>query len=104
LSARFGEHVITSDDIVFADDDGVLFVPADCLNEVLDAASAISQVECEQASRIAAGEILRAQTSFDEYPSRRSNDSAYTVRQHHLRQIGGAIEERPRISRVATRC
>jgi len=28
-SARFGEHVITSDDIVFADDDGVAFVPAD---------------------------------------------------------------------------
>ena len=91
-SARFGEHVITSDDIVFADDDGVAFVPSDRLDEVLDAARAIWQVERAQASRIAAGETLRAQTSFDEYLSRRANDSSYTFRQH-LRQIGGAIEE-----------
>ncbi|HVR13161.1 MAG TPA: hypothetical protein VMS41_05230 [Gaiellaceae bacterium] len=91
-SARFGEHVITSDDIVFADDDGVAFVPADRVDEVLDAARAIWQVEREQASRIAAGETLRAQTSFDEYLSRRANDLSYTLRQH-LRQIGGAIEE-----------
>jgi 4-hydroxy-4-methyl-2-oxoglutarate aldolase len=91
-SARFGEDVITSDDIVFADDDGVAFVPADRVDEVLDAARAIWQVEREQASRIAAGETLRAQTSSDEYLSRRANDLSYTLRQH-LRQIGGAIEE-----------
>ena len=84
-SARFGEHVITSDDIVFADDDGVAFVPADRVDEVLDAARAIWQVEREQASRIAAGETLRAQTSFDEYLSRCANDLSYTLRQH-LRQ------------------
>jgi regulator of RNase E activity RraA len=91
-SAHFGQHVITSDDIVFADDDGVIFVPADRVDEVVDAARKISQIEREQASRIAAGETLRAQTSFDEYLSRRVSDSAYTFRQH-LRQIGGAIEE-----------
>jgi 4-hydroxy-4-methyl-2-oxoglutarate aldolase len=91
-SARFGEHLITSGDVVFADDDGVVFVPAERVDEVLDAARAIWQVEREQASRIAAGETLRAQTSFDEYLSRRANDSSYTLRQH-LRQIGGAIEE-----------
>ena len=91
-SARFGEHVITNDDVVFADDDGVVFVPAERVDEVLDAAGAIWQVERDQASRIAAGETLRAQTSFDEYLSRRANDLSYTLRQH-LRQIGGAIEE-----------
>jgi len=91
-SARFGEHVITSDDVVFADDDGVVFVPRERVDEVLDAARAIWHVEREQASRIAAGETLRAQTSFDEYLSRRADDSSYTFRQH-LRQIGGAIEE-----------
>jgi len=91
-SARFGEHVITNDDVVFADDDGVVFVPAERVDEVLDAAGAIWQVERDQASRIAAGETLRAQTSFAEYLSRRANDSSYTLRQH-LRQIGGAIEE-----------
>jgi 4-hydroxy-4-methyl-2-oxoglutarate aldolase len=77
---------------VFADDDGVIFVPSDRIDEVLDAAHAIWQVEREQASRIVAGETLRAQTSFDQYLSRRVNDSSYTFRQH-LRQIGGAIEE-----------
>jgi 4-hydroxy-4-methyl-2-oxoglutarate aldolase len=91
-SARFGEHVITSDDIVFADDDGALFVPADRVDEVLGAANAIFQVEREQASRITVDETLRAQTSFDLYLSRRANDSSYTFRQH-LREIGGAIEE-----------
>jgi regulator of RNase E activity RraA len=91
-SAHFGAHVVTSHDIVFADDDGVAFVPADRVDEVLDAARAIWHVEREQASRIAAGETLRAQTLFDEYLSRRANDSSYSLRQH-LRQIGGAIEE-----------
>jgi regulator of RNase E activity RraA len=91
-SARFGAHVITSDDVVFADDDGVVFVPADRVDEVVDAARAIWQVEREQASRIVAGETLRAQTSFDEYLSRRADDPSYTFRQH-LRQMGGAIEE-----------
>lgn len=91
-SARFGEHMITRDDVVFADDDGVVFVPAERVDEVLDAARAIWEVEREQASRIAAGETLRAQTSFDEYLSRRADDSSYTFRRH-LRQIGGAVEE-----------
>ena len=40
----------------------------------------------------AAGETLRAQTSFDENLSHRANDSSYTFRQH-LQQIDGAIEE-----------
>ena len=91
-SARFGAHMITRDDIVFADDDGVAFVPADSVDEVLDAARAIWHIEREQASRIAAGQTLRVQTSFDQYLTRRGNDSSYTLRQH-LRQIGGAIEE-----------
>jgi 4-hydroxy-4-methyl-2-oxoglutarate aldolase len=91
-SARFGEHVITSGDVVFADDDGVVFVSSDRLDEVLGAARAIWQVEREQASRIMAGETLRAQTSFDQYVSRRAADSSYTFRRH-LRQVGGAIEE-----------
>lgn len=91
-SARFGEHLITSDDIVFADDDGVVFVPADRVDEVVDAARAIWQTEREQASRIVAGETLRAQTSFDQYLTRRAKESSFTFRQH-LRQIGGAIEE-----------
>jgi regulator of RNase E activity RraA len=91
-SARVGDHLVTCDDVVFADDDGALFVPAAQVDEVLQAARAISEVEREQAQRIRAGDTLRAQTSFDDYLARRAEDRAYSFRQH-LRAVGGAIEE-----------
>jgi len=90
--ARIGEHVVTRDDVVFADDDGVLFVARDRVDEVLGAARRIRDVERDQAERIVAGETLRAQTRFDEYLAVRANDPAYTFRRH-LREVGGAIEE-----------
>ena len=91
-SARFGAHVVTADDIVFADDDGVLFVAAALVEQVLEAARAIWTTERTQAGKIAAGETLRRQTEFDGYLTRRGADPSYTFRQH-LRRIGGAIEE-----------
>jgi 4-hydroxy-4-methyl-2-oxoglutarate aldolase len=91
-SARFGPHLVTRDDIVFGDDDGVLFVPAAHVEAVLATAHQIWQTEREQARRIRAGDPLRAQTAFDEYLARRATDSSYGFRQH-LRRIGGAIEE-----------
>jgi len=91
-SARFGAHVVTRDDVVFADDDGVLFVPADRVEDVLATARGIGATERAQAERIRAGETLRRQTAFDEYLARREADPAYTFRQH-LRRIGGEIEE-----------
>jgi len=91
-SARFGAHVVTRDDVVFADDDGVLFVPADRVEEVLATARGIGATERAQAERIRAGETLRRQTAFDEYLARREADPAYTFRQH-LRRIGGEVEE-----------
>ncbi|MET7748354.1 RraA family protein [Micromonospora sp. NPDC005367] len=90
--ARVGEHEVSRDDLVFGDDDGVLFVAADVLDEVLATAERIRQVEREQAARIRAGETLRQQTAFDDYLARRAVDPAYTFRRH-LRQVGGAIEE-----------
>jgi regulator of RNase E activity RraA len=90
--ASFGDQTVTRDDVVFADDDGVLFVARDRADEVLAAARAISETERGQARRIAAGETLRAQTAFDEYLSRRADDPGYTFRRH-LRRVGGAIEE-----------
>jgi regulator of RNase E activity RraA len=92
LSARFGGHVVTRDDVVFADDDGVLFVASDRVDEVLAAAEEIRREERDQASRIESGVPLRTQTRFDDYLARRAVDPAYTFRQH-LREIGGAIEE-----------
>jgi regulator of RNase E activity RraA len=91
-SARFGPHEVTSGDVVFADDDGVLFVAGERVEEVLAAARRIWETEREQARRMREGETLRAQTAFDDYLARRAADASYTFRRH-LRQIGGAIEE-----------
>ncbi|MEU3186344.1 RraA family protein [Streptomyces sp. NPDC006923] len=91
-SARFGPHLVSADDIVFGDEDGVLFVAAERADEVLATAHRIRDTEREQARRIGAGETLRRQTAFDDYLARRAADPAYTFRRH-LRRIGGAIEE-----------
>ncbi|SIM64062.1 RraA family protein [Micromonospora cremea] len=91
-SARFGGYEVDRVDLVFGDDDGVLFVPADRGGEVLATAAEIRRVEREQAARIPAGETLRRQTVFADYLRRRAEDPSYTFRRH-LRRIGGAIEE-----------
>lgn len=91
-TVRFGSHAVAAGDVVFADDDGVAFVPADRAEEVLEAATSIAAVERAQAVKIRDGETLRLQTSFDEYLAGRDADPAYTFRTH-LRRVGGAIEE-----------
>jgi len=91
-TARFGPHLVSADDIVFGDDDGVLFVAEDRAEQVLKSAHQIWQTEREQARRIRAGHTLREQTAFDEYLARRAADPAYTFRKH-LRRTAGAIEE-----------
>jgi regulator of RNase E activity RraA len=91
-SARIGSHWVTTEDIVFCDDDGVAFVGADRVEEVLSAARAIWEIERRQAEKIRNGETLRAQTGFADYLARRSSDSTYTFRAH-LRAVRGAIEQ-----------
>ncbi|MFI0712303.1 RraA family protein [Streptomyces inhibens] len=91
-TARFGPHLVNSDDIVLGDDDGVLFLAAAHVDAVRETARQIQQKEREQARRIRTGETLRRQTAFDAYLAQREADPAYTFRRH-LRRIGGAIEE-----------
>jgi 4-hydroxy-4-methyl-2-oxoglutarate aldolase len=91
-TAWFGAHMVSADDVVFGDDDGVLFVTAERSEEVLATAREIWQTEREQARQIRAGETLRRQTAFDDYVTRRAANPSYTFRRH-LRRIGGAIEE-----------
>jgi 4-hydroxy-4-methyl-2-oxoglutarate aldolase len=90
--ARIGSLSVTTKDIVFCDDDGVAFVGADRIEEVLSAATEIWKIERRQAERIRNGETLRAQTRFAEYLALRSSDSTYTFRAH-LRAVRGAIEQ-----------
>jgi 4-hydroxy-4-methyl-2-oxoglutarate aldolase len=91
-TARFGAHMAGRGDIVFADDDGVVFVPAGQAGPVLAAARQIGEVERDQARRITEGQTLRQQTAFDDYLAQRAADPSFTFRQH-LRRTGGAIEE-----------
>jgi regulator of RNase E activity RraA len=91
-SAQFGEFKVTREDIVFADQDGVLFAPIQRIEKILSTARTIGQTERRQADEVRAGKKLREQLQFDDYLAVHSKDSTYTFRQH-LRAIGGAIEE-----------
>jgi 4-hydroxy-4-methyl-2-oxoglutarate aldolase len=92
VTARFGPHLVSAGDVVFADDDGALFVAAERAEQVLVTAHQIWQTERDQARWIREGRTLRQQTAFDDYLARRAAAPSYTFRRH-LRRIGGAIEE-----------
>jgi 4-hydroxy-4-methyl-2-oxoglutarate aldolase len=91
-SARFGNFLVEPGDVVFADDDGCLFVAADRVDELLRVAQEIRQRERHQAEAIKSGRSLREQLDFARYLEKRATDSSYTFREH-LRKISGAIEE-----------
>ena len=90
-AARVGDWTVTRDDVVFGDEDGVLFVPADRVDGVLELAAGIAATEGRQADDIRAGRSLREQVRFDDYLVARAADPALTFRDH-LRGVGGEIE------------
>jgi 4-hydroxy-4-methyl-2-oxoglutarate aldolase len=91
-TARMTGFVVSKEDTVFADDDGVFFVSNRDVDKVLSAAEAISDSERRQAAAVKNGKKLIEQFEFERYLSKRSSDPTYTFRKH-LRGIGGAIEE-----------
>jgi regulator of RNase E activity RraA len=91
VSARLGAHRVTVDDLVLADDDGVVLVPRAAAGEVSVVAAGIRDTERGQAERMRGGTSLREQTRFDAYLADRAA-TGMTFRQH-LRRLGGAIEE-----------
>jgi len=91
-SARVGTCEVTREDVVFADDDGALFVKAAQAESVLEIARAIAQAERRQAAAVREGCTLRDQFQFKAFLARRGKDPEYTFRKH-LRSLGGAIEE-----------
>ena len=90
--ARFGDLQVTRDHVVFADDDGCVFVPQTSDEELLKIAREIWQKERNQAERIRSGKNLRQQLKFKDYLAKRSANPRHTFREH-LKEIGGAIEE-----------
>ncbi|MFG1815764.1 RraA family protein [Kribbella sp. NPDC049174] len=91
-SATIGEWTVTRDDVVLGDEDGVVFVPADRVDELFDLAESIRDTEYAQADAIRAGRSLREQVRFAEYLTARAANPELTFRQH-LRAVQGAIEE-----------
>lgn len=91
-AAVVGPWTVTRDDLVFADDDGVLFVPAADVPHVLARAAGIQATERRQADRLRAGTSLRTQLEFGAYLAARRQRPELTFREH-LRAVGGAIEE-----------
>ena len=90
--ARFGDFEVQASDVVFADDDGCLFVSSEDVEELLATARNIWETERRQAQGIKAGRALRAQLDFARYLEKRTADPSHTFRDH-LRNIDGAIEE-----------
>ena len=91
-SAQWDGFTVDGDDVVFADDDGVLFVPSGRIEDVLKVAKSIWKVERQQAETIRAGKKLSEQLDFDGFLAKRNSDPSYTFRRH-LRERGGAVEE-----------
>lgn len=90
--ADVGLWQVGGEDAVFGDEDGVLFVPASRLGDLLSLAERIRDTERRQADRIRSGFSLRGQLSFTGYLAARERKPDLTFREH-LRAIGGAIEE-----------
>ncbi len=90
--SRVGPWVVTAADYVACDDDGVIFLPAAKLPEIVAAAAAIADKERRHAGLMRSGVTFRQQTRFAEYLVAREAQSGLTFRQH-LKKVASAIEE-----------
>ena len=90
--AQLGDFRVSRDDVVFGDDDGILFLPGKKVDDIIGKAESIAGTERRQAARLRKGRTLRNQLQFKDYLTKVSKDSSYTFR-NHLRKIGGAVEE-----------
>jgi 4-hydroxy-4-methyl-2-oxoglutarate aldolase len=89
---RFGDEMVTGDDYVFADEDGVTFVHQQYLKTILDTAAELSEKERRQADQIKQGKNLYQQFAFDKFLDSKKSDPGLSFRAY-LKKIGGAIEE-----------
>ena len=83
---------MTGDDVVFADDDGVIVVAAADAERVIATASEIVATELAQAAVARDGKSLREQFGFADYLAHRAADPTMTFRRH-LRERRASIEE-----------
>lgn len=88
----FGGVTVSRSDVVFGDEDGVLFLPAADLDSIAATARTIASREREQAAALKSGATLYGLLQFEQYLAHRAANPAHTFREH-LRAIAGAIEE-----------
>jgi regulator of RNase E activity RraA len=91
VTAMIGTCLVSADDMVVADADGVLFLEGRDLEEVIASAEKIRDMERHQARAMMEGRSLRAQAHFDDYIRRSALEPGYTFREH-LRTVSSAIE------------
>jgi regulator of RNase E activity RraA len=84
---EFGAFGVEPGDLVFADDDGAIFVSAAEGERVLSAAEELGAAEKAQVERIRAGTTLREQLKFDDYLRDRQRDPTLTLGEH-MKRIG----------------
>lgn len=90
-TARIGEHAITRDHYVFADDDGVVVIERCNLADVEEAARDIQAKEGKQADAVRQGHLLREQFGFEAYLRASELTPELTFRDH-LQRLGAEIE------------
>ena len=84
---QFDEVTVERGEFVFADDDGVVFVPKEHIESVMDAAEELRSSERAQVERIRAGSTLREQLQFDRYLQEKKNNPTLTLGEH-MKKIG----------------
>jgi regulator of RNase E activity RraA len=89
--ALVGPHAITADDIVVADDNGVIFLPAAQLPGITEAARRVRDTEARQLAAMRQGRTFREQARFADYLARKRDDPGYGFRAH-LQAIAAAGE------------
>jgi len=87
----FGGFEVAQGDLVFADEDGVLFVEAAKTARVLSAARSVYETERAQAEQVAAGRNLAVQLDLENFIAERAKNPQLTFREH-LRRLKAAIE------------
>lgn len=90
--ARIGSWIVTADDWVACDADGVILLPASRVAEIASAAAVICDKERVRAQQMRSGVTFRSQTHFERFRAARTANPKVTFREH-LRAIEDPSKE-----------
>jgi regulator of RNase E activity RraA len=91
VPVMLGDAIVTQDDVVIADEDGVIFMEAVHADKVIAAALEIARREEKQRAAMVSGRTLRDQLKFHEFQAAREKNPALTFREH-INRVRGAVE------------